>query len=178
MKTEVYNPRLFWVRKEGKTVFSKQVTLALSSLNAGDCFVLDTGLSLSHTHSLSLSLSLSLSHAHTHIYIYGSRGLYGAGTKIVVFKGEEADAFENIKALSIAKEMESERHGKSTVVQPPKSLPFKSQLSQKSLSQKSTFKTIFQKSTFSKVIAFQPKLLRTAKVTPRGKCHLSDKRCP
>jgi len=42
--------------------------------------------------------------------------LYGAGTKIVVFKGEEADAFEKIKALSIAKEMESERHGKSTVV--------------------------------------------------------------
>mmetsp|Transcript_47381 Transcript_47381/g.108044 ORF Transcript_47381/g.108044 Transcript_47381/m.108044 type:complete len:391 (+) Transcript_47381:53-1225(+) len=80
VKIESYNPRLLWVRKEGKTLFSSQVTLALSSLNVGDCFVLDTG------------------------------------ANIVVFRGEEAGGFEKNSAMSIAKEMASERHGKSTVV--------------------------------------------------------------
>ena len=43
VKPEEYGPRLMWVRKEGSQMLSSELPLELSSLNQGDCFILDSG---------------------------------------------------------------------------------------------------------------------------------------
>eukprot|EP00802_Teleaulax_amphioxeia_P015053 Tamp_15136.p1 GENE.Tamp_15136~~Tamp_15136.p1 ORF type:complete len:248 (-),score=72.02 Tamp_15136:311-1054(-) len=43
VKPEEYKPRLLWVRKEGSQMVLSEVPLGLSSLNSGDCFILDSG---------------------------------------------------------------------------------------------------------------------------------------
>ena len=40
---EEYQPRLLWVRQENKQMLSSELTCSLSSLNKGDCFILDSG---------------------------------------------------------------------------------------------------------------------------------------
>jgi gelsolin len=46
VKPEEYKPRLLWVRKEQTQIISSEVPLGLSSLNSGDCFILDSGAKL------------------------------------------------------------------------------------------------------------------------------------
>lgn len=55
ISTKVYQPRLLWIKGHGKQMRVQQVPLACSSLNVGDCFVLDTGLLLFQYHGKSSS---------------------------------------------------------------------------------------------------------------------------